>query len=128
MDCNYIYTSPVEAITENSLTGNSLSLTGTEIPAILEVTVGGAICGSVVATATSVACTFTWGPPAGTWTPKVRTAKGSVPNTGLAVNVPLVATSVTPNIGINYLGGETLTIVGSGFGADKALVSVKFAD
>jgi hypothetical protein len=35
---------------------------------------------------------------------------------------------VTPNIGINYLGGETLTIVGSGFSADMALVSVKFAD
>jgi len=103
-------------------------MTGTAIPAVLEVTVGGAACGNVVATATSVACTFTWGPPAGTWTPITRTAKGSVPNTGLTVTVPLVGTSVTPNTNINYLGGDILTIVGSGFGSDITKVSVKFAD
>ena len=63
---------------------------------------------------------------AGTWIPQVRTANGSIPNTGAPINIPLVVTSVTPNLNINYLGGDILTIVGSGFGNDLSKVSVKF--
>jgi hypothetical protein len=103
-------------------------MTGSSIPAVLAVTVGGALCENVVSTSTSIICTFTNGPAAGTWTPQVRTANGSIPNTGATVIVPLVATSVTPNLDINYLGGDTLTIIGSGFGSDPSLVSVVFSD
>jgi len=126
MNCNYIYTLPVETIVSQTLTGNALSMTGSSIPAVLAVTVGGAQCENIVATSTSITCSFTKGPMAGTWIPQVRTVNGSIPNTGAPINIPLVVASVTPNLDINYLGGDTLTIVGSGFGIDLSKVSVQF--
>ena len=54
------------------------------------------------------------GPPAGDHFAILISEFGLIPNNGVAINVPLVITSVSPNVNVNYIA-DTLQITGTGF-------------
>jgi len=53
---------------------------------------------------------------------------GLIPNSAPTTNVALTVSSVSPSTGLNYLGGDSLTISGSNFGTDISKVSVTTTD
>ena len=69
-------------------------------------------------------------PAAGSWDVEVYEANGLVPiASGVAkIDVPLVITSVSPSADLNQLGGDVLTIIGTGFDTDMTNTSVVFSD
>lgn len=81
---------------------------------------GGAQCVSSTPssafTDTSITCTLTHAPRAGDHKAEIRDPKGLIPfASGVAdITVALTVTSVTPALA-NALGGDILTIVGTGF-------------
>jgi len=118
-NCDYMYTQPASEVTAQALaSGTDLTITGTGLPTEnVKVALGNTQCGTVTATATEITCTLSALPAAGDWDVQVSDLKGLVPiQTDLAkINVPLVITSVSPASNLNQLGGDELTIAGSGF-------------
>jgi len=87
-------------------------------------------CTSPTATATQITCTLDIAPAAGQWDVKVIGLNGATPM-GAAVakiSVPLTVTSITPNTDLNQLGGDVLTIVGTGFDQIIDNSSIVFSD
>jgi hypothetical protein len=65
----------------------------------------------------------------GNWTVVILTANGFLPTTIVdPINVPIVVSSVTPNVNINPLGGDTLIFAGTNFGYDTSYINVTFSD
>jgi hypothetical protein len=109
------------------VTGTSLPTTGVTL------SFGGATCAdetpSSAYTATEITCTLKNAPRAGEQKAEIRDSKGLIPfASGVAdINVALVITSVTPD-DANALGGDILTIVGTGFPLDINTVKVYLKD
>ena len=100
-----------------SLSGNVLTVTGTNLPTnLIDVRLGDVGCGPVTGTATSVTCTLTNSPTAGTHTTvDVLSAEGVVPVGAVSsITVALSTTSVFPNTELNMYGGDIITITGTG--------------
>jgi hypothetical protein len=96
------------------------------------VTFGGVTCASSPAptyTVTQIQCTLANAPRAGSIKVEIRTDQGLIPVASgvTAVSIPLVVSSVSPTT-INPMGGNTLTITGTGFPIDKTFVSVALSD
>jgi hypothetical protein len=95
----------------------------------LTLSFGGATCldstPSSAFTDTQITCTLKNAPRAGDHKVEIRDSKGLIPfASGVAdINIPLVITSVTPDVA-NALGGDILTIVGTGFPLDINIVKV----
>ena len=119
LNCDFMYTQPTSEVTAQALaSGTDLTITGTGLPTeSVRVALGNTQCGTVTATETEITCTLAALPAAGDWDVQVFDLKGLVPiQTDLAkINVPLVITSVSPAADLNQLGGDELTIAGSGF-------------
>ena len=116
LNCGYTYVVPQDHVTGFSLTGTSLSITGTGFPSVIkQVVFSNNVCKNVAVTGTTqITCTAV--PVAGSWQPIVSDAIGQVPvETVDQISVPLVLTSVSPNINLNAYGGTTLTITGQNF-------------
>ena len=92
--------------------------------------VANSVCGTVTASTTEITCTLNTAAAAGSWDVKVADANGYTPKgtTVAQVSVPLSVTSISPNTGLNQLGGDTLTITGTGFDQIIDNTSVVFSD
>lgn len=132
LNCDYLYVDSTALITGQSLSGNILTITGTNLPTdLMDVRVGRVGCGPTTGTATSITCTLTKGAAAGTYSVEVVTVEGIVPvDTGVAtpIIVALDATSLSPSAGLNQFGGDSITIQGSGLSTSTSDVSVSFSD
>ena len=81
------------------------------------------------ATATEITCNLTYAAKAGDHKVVLRDANGIIPQSGdvSTINVPLVVSSTSPT-SLNPVGGDILTITGTGFPTNTAEVVVTFAD
>ena len=131
-NCDYLYKTAPSEITAQSIADNvNISITGTSLPVTdVRVVLGNAECGTVTASETSITCTLAVLPAAGSWDVEVYEPKGRVPiaSTVSKISIPLVVTSITPDSNLNQLGGDVLTLTGTGFDKDMSKVSVAFSD
>ena len=113
-NCGYLYTVSAAEVTGQSLAGNVLTVTGTNLPTDLtDVMLGDVGCGPVTGSATTVTCTLLKNPAAGSYDAvDVFSADGRVPvNAGVnAISVALSTDSVTPNTDVNAAGGTVIKI------------------
>ena len=131
-NCDYLYKTAPSEITAQALANNvEITVAGTSLPtADVRVVLGNVACGTVTATETSITCTLAESPAAGSWDVEVYEPKGRVPlATGVAkIDVALVVTAISPNTGLNQLGGDVLTLTGTGFDKVMTNVAVAFSD
>jgi len=94
----------------------------------VRVVLGNAECGTVTASATEITCSLKHFAAAGSWDVQVIDNNGlSIIADGTAkIDVTLSVTSISPNNNLNMLGGEVITITGTGFDADTSATTVKF--
>jgi len=128
LNCDYTYVTPSAALTSQSFDPNTLALVvdGTSIPtAGLTVNFGGAQCAAgATFTSTQISCTLNHAPRAGFHKAEIRDTNGLLPFiSGSDIEVPLALSSVSPT-SANALGGDILTIAGTGFPHDSALITV----
>ena len=130
-NCDYLYIADVGEVTSQSLSGTSLTIVGTDLPTTdFIVRISNSKCTSPTATPTQITCTLDVAPAAGQWDVKIIGLNGITP-IGAAVSkisVPLTVASITPNTDLNQLGGNVLTIVGTGFDQVTDNSSVVFSD
>ena len=100
------------------MTGSSIPTTNTKV------TLGGVICDIESQNGSTTVCTLRTGAPAGSHHAKLISDLGLIPNVATAIDIALVVSSVTPDSNLNYLGGDVLTLSGSGFSSDISIVSV----
>lgn len=132
-NCNYTYVVAIGEITGTTLSGTTLTLTGTSLPLaanVVQISFGTVNCTIDEASSsdTTIVCTMTSYPMAGDWIAELQSKSGLIPNSAATTNVALVVTAVSPSTSLNYLGGDTLTITGTNFGTARSLVAVSFTD
>lgn len=131
-NCNYVYAVSSSDITAQALTnGKDITITGTSLPTTdIRVVLGNTECGTITASATEITCSLSVLPAAGSWNVEVYELNGLVPiASGVAkIDVSLVVTSINPSTGLNQLGGDELTISGTGFDTDMSKLNVNFSD
>lgn len=133
LNCDYAYVAASAKISATTYDAGTklLTITGTSLPTInVSVHFGGSTCldntPSSAFSTTSITCTLKNAPRAGDHKAEVRDPKGLIPiDSAVAdIKIPLVVDSVTPDLA-NALGGDTLTITGSGFPVSIKYVEVK---
>ena len=131
-NCDYVYgTAPSEITAQALANGKDITITGTSLPVEnIRVVLGNTECGTITASATEITCTLAVLPAAGSWDVELYEPSGLVPiATGVAkIDVALVVTSISPNSDLNQLGGDELTLVGTGFDKDMTKVGIAFSD
>jgi len=129
-NCDYTYTDSESIVSAQSLVGNEITITGTGLPVSdASIKFGPTPCSISTSTDTELLCTLEENHVAGEWISKVFTDSG-VLATDIATPIAVShqVDSITPNSGINYLGGDLLTVSGNNFGTDVNAVAVTFAD
>ena len=129
LNCDYVYVETSALITSQALSANDLTIVGTGLPTdVASVSLASSKCDSttIVASDTQITCTLSTSPAAGSWDVQLKDASGLIPidSTAGAIDVALSVTSVTPGSGLNQVGGDILTLVGSGFDTRKESMSV----
>lgn len=122
VDCDYEYVTSTSEVTSQSLSSLDLTIGGTNLPTS-DVTVyfGGAPCSSINSDGSSITCTLDWAPYGGDHLVEVYDSLGLVSVDGgvtaITVSVTVTSSSIAENDlgGVNQNGGDTLTIVGTGF-------------
>jgi len=128
LNCGYVYEAPAGTVDEMTVTGTSVTITGTTMPTDLaSITIGNTDCAiSGANDATTIACTLASPLYGGSWSPHVKDAKGLVPL--VAGFVPHVVTptvdSISPETGLNPAGGNIITITGTGFPSGVVATSI----
>jgi hypothetical protein len=122
MNCDYTYTAGVGEWTTQSLSGNVITLTGTDLPtAEFDIVFAETSCDLSTATSdgSTVSCTLKDTPAGGSWIAELRSNLGNIPNANgnrrmlqsiTAINTFGAVNSVTPNSDINENGGDVLDI------------------
>ena len=74
-------------------------------------------CIDIIATDSEITCNLSVGPAAGTWDVQLTDSSGLIlKETSVeAIDVALNTIDISPSSGLNQLGGDVLTITGSGF-------------
>ena len=131
-NCDYLYVDTTALITGQSLSGDTLTITGTNLPTdLMDVRLGDVGCGPTTGTATSITCTLTTGAAGGIYAGvEVLSADGLVPVDAAVgpITVGLVGLNIFPNTLLNQAGGDTITISGSGLPQKTEQMDVTFAD
>jgi len=131
-NCDYVYgTAPSEITAQALVNGKEITITGTALPTEnLRVVLGNTACGTITASETSITCTLVVLPAAGSWNVELYEPKGLVPVKAdtAKIAVALVVTSISPSTNLNQLGGDELTIIGTGFDKNMAKVAIAFSD
>jgi hypothetical protein len=132
LDCDYLYVDTTAQVTGQSLSGNTLTITGTDLPTdLLDVKLGDVGCGPTTGTSTSITCNLLKGAAAGTY-PKVEviSVDGVVPLsfTAMPISVTLQTIGFSPNTNLSQDGGDVITIQGSGLPQRIDQVDVTFSD
>ena len=109
-----------------------LTISGTSLPTSDEVKVrfSNSECTDVTASETEITCTLDVGAAAGSWDAQVSDANGLTPKhvDVTAIDVALSVSSISPYTDLNQLGGDILTITGTGFDQVTSSTSVTFSD
>jgi hypothetical protein len=131
LSCDYSYIAPVGEITEQTLSGFSVTIRGTELPITADITrvvIGDQDCttGTISSSTTEVTCSLSDLPVAGTHSVQLLTEMGAV---GIAdgtteIAVDLIISLVESANELNRYGGSTITITGTGFGSVAADVVI----
>lgn len=131
-NCDYVYgTAPSEITAQALANGKDITITGTKLPTKdIKVVLGNTECGTITASETEITCSLVVLPAAGTWNVELYEPKGLVPVKAetAKISVALVVTSISPATNLNQLGGDELTIVGTGFDKNMDKVAIKFSD
>ena len=130
-NCDYVYVDTASLITGQSLSGNDLTIDGTNLPTdATSVKLANSECGVITASTTQITCTLTTSSAAGSWDVKVTDASGLIPVDASVgkINVGLTVTTVSPSTDLNQLGGDTLTFTGEGFDNLAANTQITFGD
>lgn len=130
LNCDYEYTTPAGEITSQSVSGLSVSVSGTSLPTTgVSVVFGGAPCSSssISAQTTSLTCTLEHEPYGGIGlNVEVYDENGLIPiGTGASgIDISVTVSGISPSTDLNQLGGNTLTITGTGFPSVASYVEV----
>lgn len=130
-NCDYLYTSAPSLITGQTLATQALTITGTALPTTdIRIVLGNTECGNIVATDTQITCDLDVLPAAGSWNVELYDPSGLTPiETSVAkIDVVLVVSGVSPATGLNQLGGDLLTLSGTGFDTNTADTTVALSD
>jgi len=130
-NCEYVYVGATGLVTGQTLSGDDLTITGTNLPTSgVTVKLANSECGTVTATATQITCTLTTSAAAGSWDVKVIDAFGLTPADAATpkINVGLSVTNVSPNVDLNQLGGDILVLTGTGFDTLADNTQIVFGD
>ena len=132
LNCDYAYEVSSAEITAQTYAEDTklLTITGTSLPtADATVKFGGVTCASPTLGETEITCTLPNAPRGGDHKAEVRDSKGLIPYaSGVAdITIAITVTNVSPSAA-NALGGDVLTVTGTGFPIDKQFVTVSFDD
>lgn len=112
-NCDYVYVDTTALITGQSISGNSLTITGTNLPVgATTVALANSVCGTVTATTTQITCTLTTPAAAGSWNVRVIDENGLIPiDASVAtIDIALSVSALLNGADLNQLGGDILTI------------------
>lgn len=128
-NCEYSYVAATAAVTAQTYDVNSMLLTvdGTSLPTSdFTLHFGGATCATGgTFSATQYSCTLTHAPRAGSHKAEIRVTDGLIPFTsGSDITINLVISGSSPSAA-NALGGDIMTIDGTGFPLEKELIEVR---
>ena len=121
----------VGEITSQTLSGDTLTIGGTNLPTTdVRVRFANSECSEVTASATEITCTLNFSAAAGSWSVRVSDANGLTPlaTDVTLIDVGLTVDSVAPSTGLNQLGGDILTLTGTGFDIVTSTSTVVFSD
>jgi len=135
-NCDYLYSEPTAVITAQSLSGLTVAITGTDLPLTnFKVRFANTECGSAVtvtpgAGSVDISCDLLLPPAAGSWNVELTDSSGLIPvaSNVPAISVALTVSSVSPSTDLNQLGGDLLTITGTGFDTKSASTTVTVSD
>ena len=131
-NCDFLYIEPTSQITSQSLTnGVDLTIQGTALPTEnIRVLLANSECQTITASETEITCSLADLPAAGTWDVQVIDYRGLIPlDENLdCIDVDLVVDSISPNSDLNQLGGDVLTLTGTGFDPVTTDTTVVFSD
>ena len=131
LGCGYSYTTAEPLIESQTLTGGELMVTGSALTSIVdpEVWFGPIHCTTSSISDTQIVCALDEEAVAGEWIVHIESDEGFVPTTITdAIRIELQVTSVSPDLDINYLGGDFITFTGVNFGYDPSVISVTLDD
>ena len=116
--CDYNYINVSAVIQDFSISGNVLTITGTQLPSsadeIRSITFAKHDCPILAASESEITCTVTQ--VAGKWQPEVIDQKGIIPVTvEKTIDIALVVSSVSPSSNLNLEGGNAIVINGQNF-------------
>jgi len=97
-NCDYAYTATTSRITGQTLSGSTLTITGTNLPtAGIKVRIANVGCDVQTGTSTQITCSLSIGPAAGSWNVQVTDASGLIPinNSVAKINVALSVTTIS---------------------------------
>ena len=130
-NCDYTYVDSTSLITSQSISGDILTILGTNLPtAGVRVALANSVCDTVSASPTQITCTLTTPAAAGSWDVQVTDSSGLIPidSTIAQISIALTLTGVSPASGLNQLGGDILTLSGTGLDQIMDGTSVDFSD
>ena len=133
-NCDYTYIDTDKIITAQSLTnGVDIQIIGTGLPTSeIAIEFANVYClyDTIVATETQIDCTLNAMPAAGSWDVKLIDYRGLIPLDSAIVklDVALVIDSISPDSLLNQLGGDILTLTGSGFDDGLSNTTIFFSD
>jgi len=119
VNCDYLYIAETSSVDSMSISGNDITIQGTNLPTDIEnVILGDVECGATTSDGSTITCALSDDPCAGDYTSvQVITTGGQVPVSATfpTVTVPLTVLMVLDNNNLNQEGGNILVIFGSGF-------------
>ena len=113
LECDYDYFETTALVTDMTVSGQTVTLTGTDLPIddILMIEVSNMECVAGSTSASSITCDIADDWTAGTWLPHIKTSMGVVPiDSSISPHVVThTIASISPSI-LNPAGGDTVVI------------------
>jgi hypothetical protein len=134
LNCDFTYIASDSMLSTQVLAADdSLTLTGTLLPndSTDKIRLGPVSCSITSHSDAQIVCQLDDTRTSGSWRAYIRTEYGLIPNEINAADkivIPVVATGISPNVDVNYLGGDIMTITGDSFGYNTDAISVVYAD
>lgn len=117
LECGFGYFTSSYEVTDVSLSGLDLTITGTLPTSVNSIEFGNVDCDDIVSDGSTITCTLSDEPTAGVWYPIVKDDYGIIPTatTCPSTTVNLVIDSISPDTELNSLGEDYVWIYGTGF-------------
>jgi len=132
MNCDFTYTASTASIATQDLSSTSLlTLTGSLLPNATtdKIWFGPVGCTELSNDNSTITCQLNDTRVAGQWTSQIMTVYGLTPNTiSTTIDIPVITSTITPAVDVNYLGGNYMRIDGDSFGYQVDKVAVTYTD